>query len=1296
MAIEGPGAEHNGWMTAVARPGQGGLQLNRALDALDPTELSRMLNLLHTGDGRLVSRPGLQQLATASTGDVHTIGRLNDPQNSTRTHVWGLGTQVYRGEPGSPITQVSGGYSGDPITLVPHRPTLSSAPWMIAADRNKMALVPMTGAVLPLGVPAPSVAAVAAVQPIVKKTVCSFSASDSTQASKWNPIGGQDRSTPPVLIAAPPDQLATDSTGSTGAAAVTFASGPGAAVAGYSNFWVCTLPAALDLSTITGGVAASDDDIVHIWMRLSKPASIEEVRIYLIAGPYGVKALPGQAQDQNTDSYVKAFAPSDIQPFIDQRIGGTTAAQTVATNDATRTYLDQSGDPTAPNEISPIPAAPGNTWTEFGVIGLPVRRGDFTRIGNSSSNGWNNISAIAVFIQTTNTDSVTVDLSDMYLTGGYGPDTSDPTTALLDYRYTYYDPRTGDESNGSPIQTTTLNALRQKVNLTPVAHPDAAMRERWYRRGGTLPTDWFFLNTSTSHGQEFEDTYTDAATTTAGVIPKNHDQPVTTVNSAGATVSAQPLPAVWGPTDGGYLFGCGDPYRPGFLYWPIPGQPGHWPAANTVEVCSPSEQLMNGCVWGGQAYVFSRERLYVIYPDFDGSGAVRVNSTACTHGLVSRWGFCPTPEGLGFVTRDAVRLTAGSGSSILSEQLTPLFHGQSVNGFSPIDLTAVTDIRLAYHDRELWFLYRDTGGTMRCLVYHMQYKYWRQHQYAAAISSVYSDTSTDRPQLWMGGKTNGTAYQQGGFTDDGTAIAWALRTGAWDAGAARPEKSWGDVILDADLQGASVTAQVYLNAETVANSSQSVAGVTGRVPYIFDEFGTIPQKARTVSIDLSGTVPITAGIALNYLGVSYLLQPEVTLKRATDWDDLESPNEKYLIGVTIEADTNGAAIPLIIEYDLNGVVLTASSITITTNGRHKQRFTWPAVKADLVRIRPTGACAPWQLYRADWLSQPEPPRVAGWDTNWETKGDTYYTGVDIECDTFGVAKTIQVYVDQTLVATKTVTANGRRLVHVTLTPARGHVYRFVATDTNPGLLYAWNWMLQAEPGEQTNWNQNYTIAHTLSDKYLKGVLLECDTFNALKTVTVEIDGTVQETLNVTQNGRGVQQFAFPQHLGRVFRLLPTDSNPGRLYSLQWIFDEEPLALSRWETQETDHQIHKDQSILWANVTLKSSAAVTLTVQVYTYNGTLITTLAPTALASTGGVKAKRYVTFVAHKGVLFKYLLTSSAPFTLYREETQVLVKAWGGNEPFLKRPFGNDDLDETRGMGRAELGAAHGGGQAT
>jgi len=226
----------------------------------------------------------------------------------------------------------------------------------------------------------------------------------------------------------------------------------------------------------------------------------------------------------------------------------------------------------------------------------------------------------------------------------------------------------------------------------------------------------------------------------------------------------------------------------------------------------------------------------------------------------------------------------------------------------------------------------------------------------------------------------------------------------------------------------------------------------------------------------------------------------------------------------------------------------------------------------------------------------------------------------------------------------------------------------------------------------TDWDSG----NTLADKYIKGVILEADTLNVAREITVWVDGDLYTTIEVPATSKGrreIFQFSFAQTKGRYFRLVPADQSKWQLFQYQWIFDEEPLELVRWETQELTHGIAAWKSPLFGHITIRSSATVSLTVTCYNQSGTALTNVY--TIPSTAGLKTKTFVPFLATKGMLVKYLLTSSEPFALYREETDVAVMPWGGEQYINAKPFGNDDLDLTRGMYKASgVAEREGGGQ--
>ena len=1302
-------AQFEGSFDTIPLPfGPARLNLQDDIDALTPGQFPRLTNLVNDQDGRLTARPGQTAFATAGT-EHHSVRRFRDPQASAETRVWGIDADLYIGASGA-LTQIDTGYSGQPLALVPHRPPLSGDPWMFVGDKQRMRKVRFDGLDLPIGLPAPAAAPTVALG-AERQTIIADTAPGGLQhASNWTPNSGflyDANGNPTTTPSGVPftSQAGNQFSGNQG---VNFQTIQPLTAFGYYNYWGCPLVANLSL---VGGVAASDDDYIHLWMNVSQPSLVEEFRIYLVCSVgFDPTVLPGLDPVLNTDAYVKAFSANDFVRYIQAALAQKTASETarirslrdgslseIMPTDTRTSWADRRAERDPRRTITQDLTAGDEQWGEFGVLGVPLRRGDWQRIGQNPARSWNTITGIVVFVKTkANSTDIAVRFSDFYMHGGSGPDTGEPGAQQYDYRLTHYDVRTGAEGNPSPemVAANFVDSLRRRITVTPAAaFGDASVRQRVYRRGGSLTDDWYFVGTNASDGGAFTDDLTDDAIVAAGTVALDHFQPVPTVNDAGTTVLNQAVRALWGPVDG-MLYACGDPHRPGHLYFCRPDQPDHWSSSGNVEVCAPSEELMNGGVFGPQPFVFSRLTMYLIYPGLTASGSVNVTPTLCKRGLWHYWTFCPGPSGVYFMAEDGIFLTAGGPEEWISRDLDPLFRGETRHGYLPIDKSAKVALRMTVWENKLFFQYQDTNGARQCLVYHILEKAWRHYTFGRAHSVLQGE---DEDALLVGGLNQGAAYTHEGFSDAGLTIACTVRSRS-DSGGRREDKLLGDQFVDCDRQGVALTLQNFLNEEAVTNLPQLINEGTGRQRYILDSFGVIPQRAHSLATELRWS-SAAARPVLYQMGTAITLNPEVTSDRVTNWDDLGAADESWVTGVTFDVDTFNQARTIIIERDFGGVISTVDTLTVQTNGRHKVKFSWAAVPAHQVRLRPSDECKFWVLYRADWISQPEPPRISKWDVHFENAWDQYYTGLDVYCDTLGAEKRLEVYVDETLLTNPftgltyfPVVANGRRVVHLTFTAGRGHVFRFRAIDANPGLLYTHRWHLQEEPSEQANWNQNFSILGSRADKWLKAVIFECDTFGATKNVRIEVDGAAVETIPVTTNGRLVRQIALTeQRLGRVWRMYPADGNPGRLYSAQPVFDEEPFCLDRWETQEGNFGIPGWFYLTTGHVTLKSTKPVTLTVTMHV-NQLGDTIVREYVIPHTLGEKQRRFVSFDALKGVLVKFVLTSEEAFWLYQEETNLFVAPWG-QAPTPIRPFGNSDNDPTRSMVNSTIAAGRSGG---
>jgi hypothetical protein len=1329
--MDTPGYGPQEFALVTLRPGARGLVLAVAEDLLPPEAAQILENARVDQFGRLRLRPGgTLVFSLPSAGPGHSLGRLYLPSSGTYIAFVGSGSVLWRGPNPAAMAAVSTVLSGNPLTLLPYRPALSGDPWMIISDTTVLGQVPPSGEAMLLGLPAPATAATSRIVDILTTKICDFHGAVS-QASVWTKTAGQDDSTPTALASGTP--TAADITGLQGNA-VEFTTAVGNAAKGYTS--VLGLPITADLTTLQGGFRASEpDDIIHMFMRVSRPGIVEEVRVYLVcASGFSPSIVPGQHDALNSDAFVHTFRPSDITGFVEAQQSGLDAASRTQYTQVIDEYLrlpDQSDDGKrntgSPNDRSgrvtsrrsrvPDEMAPGrNVWTEFGTLGKPLRRSDFERIGSTSGRGWDTITGIIIVIKTTTNQVVKVACDDWYLTGGYGLDSSEPGAQPYDYRYTHYHLDTGDEGNPSPIQTSAqeLYPMRQRTAIQPpgpyTGAGNARVRQRFYRRGGTITDDWYYVGQNTANGAEFVDTQSDLDISAAPTVEIDNYQPVPSVDAAGNTALAVVLPAVWGPLDGA-IYGCGDLLRPGHLYRSKTGKPGSWPPDLVVEACSPSEELMHGFVHSGQGFVFSRRRLFLISPNMVTGGAVAVQDTPCQKGLAGRWAHALGPDGCVFVSDDGIYETSGgSPAKELSDDIRPLWFGQSFLGAVAINLGAESKLRLFLGRGLIYFQYLGVDGNLHQLVCSRNggRTVWSRDVLPIAPGAIYIDPENPELPPYMASGDGGAVVVRSfdGRSDDGASYSLNYVSPELVFDRTREEKQLGDLVVETDGLGTTgMTVAVTLDNVTVLPNQTVTGSEQGQRRHLLTPSPGVERRFRAARVqvvlpsDTTGNAPVLKQIQLTALPLV-----EETERRIAAWEPLGKAGA-YLTGVAMTCDTRqnvlargdntfGADTKRVrVEYSRGGgATQTLGPFTIdASQGRRTIFLSWAGVIADQVRIVPEDA-NPWLLYALNWQAVEEPPSQGTWDSGDEILGDTYYTGLDLVVRGEGTAL---IYVDGALVSSYDFTTSSsapshvlfstrKTYLHHTFGPGYGHIYRCLITGVGGGVqVYAHKWMTEPVPGEQSNWNRNFELAGTLTEKLVKGVLLECDTGGVAKTVEVQADGVTVRTLSVAASGRQVLHLSFAQFRARVLRLLPTDTTLSRLWTVQWIFDEEPLALDRWETQLLDHQQADYHSIFRMIVDYRATEAVTLTIEGYAREGLRI--FEDTYYLPDTPERVKRLISLRSRLAILWKYTFTSTSPFNLYRSGCSLaLLPLSGGERKDLPAPFGDDDLDHMRSLGSA------------
>ncbi len=226
-------------------------------------------------------------------------------------------------------------------------------------------------------------------------------------------------------------------------------------------------------------------------------------------------------------------------------------------------------------------------------------------------------------------------------------------------------------------------------------------------------------------------------------------------NIAEPALAQQPMPYLFGPTDNiNFIFGVGDPLRPGTLYWCKGSNLDSAPDTNQMDVTDPSEPLVNGVMSGGRGVLGSIKRFWVIMPNFFNAEATATGTSGSTWTLqatsVARGLFIPrclaVAGGGNFFFRvdDGIHISPGGlgSESITDGDLYNLFsHEGSTpaaivrNGKTlyPPDDSQPQAQQFNYNNGFLYYDYKGIDGNYHTLVFDESAMGWIYDMYATQV-----------------------------------------------------------------------------------------------------------------------------------------------------------------------------------------------------------------------------------------------------------------------------------------------------------------------------------------------------------------------------------------------------------------------------------------------------------------------------------------------------------------------------------------------------------------------------------
>ncbi len=542
---------------------------------------------------------------------------------------------------------------------------------------------------------------------------------------------------------------------------------------------------------------------------------------------------------------------------------------------------------------------------------------------------------------------------------------------------------------------------------------------------------------------------------------------------ANPTLEGQPLPVVFGPYAGPsaeFYFGLGDARNPGVLYFTEGNDPEGQSDVGYIELSSPSEPLIGGCLLDGRAFVWSCERSWIILPSFNGGQSAGGSlfypqETAMGKGLAGPWALA-AGDMLYWVAPDGVWSSKGDAiASLTDESLSALFkhdgtyvEGAPFQGVWPaaFDAASLPSLSLAYSKDGLYLTYKGINNAYFSAFYSFLTKGWVEDRFAPGASRFVRAEGAGVDEVLVCGR-DGRVYalDSSATSDAGVDIACKMitREENWDD--SRAQKQLGDVMVDVNPGSATLQALLQLEGGATIVGLDALNGSERQV-FVRDIGAGAGVLATRAALELNWTT--SSGRAYLYeWQPSALAKAAMTMERATDWDKGGYPGAKWLQGVRLVCDTYGA--PKTIRVQADGADIAANAQqTFTANGEMVVALSWPPVVCHEMRVIGDDATE-WRLLEPpEWIFQPEPESAMYWETQFTSMDQTGYLHIHDVLLAHRSANDIfmAISVDEGAEDTYQVLASGatrRAKTYVPLLAKKGKLFRFRFFSTSPAALY---------------------------------------------------------------------------------------------------------------------------------------------------------------------------------------------------------------------------------------------------
>lgn len=312
------------------------------------------------------------------------------------------------------------------------------------------------------------------------------------------------------------------------------------------------------------------------------------------------------------------------------------------------------------------------------------------------------------------------------------------------------------------------------------------------------------------------------------------------------------------------------------VFFSNPGAPGTFGANNFVKLRPfDGEEIVGMVTWQNLLLISKQSNLFVIYgtgtdadgnPTWDQTTRRLELPARCRKASPSGSVMCAGPDGVYMLLADGVYRTTGDVPVKVSRAIDSLFNG---TGLAAMLVPSTGSWSLSASGLRVYLTYT-VGATYRTLVYDVALGEWLLWDLSAGTSVQPTNVVE-----WLdssGAVVTYTAagskvYSLAGTSDDGTAISWNYKSGAYDLGTPGQVK----ILLESAMWGiGTVTLQVASDYGSLDTGSAVTLGTS---PAVAEGWQQIDREGTLLQHQVSGSGPGTVNRLVHY--VSFVKPPGV-------------------------------------------------------------------------------------------------------------------------------------------------------------------------------------------------------------------------------------------------------------------------------------------------------------------------------------------------------------------------------------------------------------------------------------